>query len=318
MPTTLIIQVLIYSLCFALVWMGAGLVVSAVSDLSKSWKIPAFIISFFLLGILTSLPEITISALAVLHNDPIIVVGNLLGGVIVMFLLVIPLLGALGNGVRIPHQLDRKQLVMTLLVAVSPAFLTADQRLTTWEAVFMIILYACLFAFFSFRQSFWEKIKTSFVHHHPHKGHLFLKVLLGIAILIGASSQIVTSTLYFAQVLRISPFFISLIIIALGTNIPEISIIFRSILNKRKDIALADYLGSASANTLLMGIFTLMHGRTIILPNHFLQRFVFLALGLILFFFFARSKNQLSRFESLALLSVYVGFILFEFVFLSA
>jgi len=317
MANNLLLQTIIYIVCFFLVWIGAGLVVSPISDLSKSWRLPRFIISFFLLGILTSLPEITISTIAILNNDPVIVAGNLLGGVIVMFLGVIPLLGLVGNGVKMPTQLNKKQLIITLLVVVAPAFLTADQKIGQYEAIFLILLYLSLFVMFSFKQSFFEKIKTGIISRKKNSmGHLF-KIVLGVSILIGASNQIVNSTLMFADMFKISPFFVSLIVVALGTNIPEISIVFRSVLSGKKDIALADYLGSASANTLLLGIFTLMHGETIQLPNHFFQRFSFLAVGLILFFFFARSRNTLSRKESAILLSLYLGFIMFEMLLIA-
>lgn len=317
MANNLLLQTIIYIVCFFLVWIGAGLVVSPISDLSKSWRLPRFIISFFLLGILTSLPEITISTIAILNNDPVIVAGNLLGGVIVMFLGVIPLLGLVGNGVKMPTQLNKKQLIITLLVVVAPAFLTADQKIGQYEAIFLILLYLSLFVMFSFKQSFFEKIKTGIISRKKNSmGHLF-KIVLGVLILIGASNQIVNSTLFFADMFKISPFFVSLIVVALGTNIPEISIVFRSVLSGKKDIALADYLGSASANTLLLGIFTLMHGETIQLPNHFFQRFSFLAVGLILFFFFARSRNTLSRKESAVLLSLYLGFIMFEMLLIA-
>ncbi len=309
---------LIYIVCFLLVWVGAGLVVSTISELSKSWKLPRFLISFFLLGLFTSLPEITISSVAILNNDAAIMVGNLLGGVIVLFLGVIPLLGLVGNGVTMPSQLDKKQLIITLLVIVAPAFLTADQRLGKWEALFLIVLYFSLLVMFSIKQSFLEKIKLGLSKKKLHTGVLLLKVVLGIILLIVASNQIVRSTLLFANLLHISPFLVSLIVVSLGTNIPELSIIFRSVITGKKDIALADYLGSASANTLLLGVFALIHGDTISLPNHVLQRFIFLAIGLVLFYFFARSKNTLSRIESAMLFLLYIGFIVFEFVLITA
>lgn len=317
MSTTLPIQVLIYIACFFFVWLGSGLIVPTVSDLAKSWKLPRFVISFFLLGLLTSLPEMTISSFALLQGDPAIVAGNLLGGVIVVFLGVIPLLGLVGDGVRIPNQLDKKLLVITLLVVVAPAFLTADQKLNKWEGIFLILMYLSLLVFFSFKQSILEKVKNGLIKKKRNNLILFLKIGLGMAILIAASQQIVNSTLYFADLLSISPFFVSLIVVALGTNIPELSIVFRSIISGKKDIALADYLGSASANTLLLGIFTVLYGSTIQLPNHFFQRFSFLALGLVLFYIFARSKNTLSRKESGVLLLLYLGFVVFELLVIS-
>lgn len=310
-------QILIYILCFVMVWISAGLVVSAVTELSKSWRLPRFVVSFFLLGVITSLPELSIGVISVLENNPVIMAGNLLGGAIVMFLFIIPLLGVIGNGVKIPVQLDRKQLVFTLIVAVAPAFLTADQRIERWEAIFLIVLYLSLFLFFSFRNSVFEKARNSLTRK-KNKGfkHIF-KIIIGVIILILASNQIVDSTLFFANILNISPFFVSLIVVSIGTNIPEISIIFRAVAKNKKDVALADYLGSASTNTFLFGALTLLYGQTIFLPNHFLQRFAFLALGLILFYIFSRSKNVLSRKESFLLLLLYFSFVIFEIFVIS-
>lgn len=317
MELTLTTHIALYFLCFLLVWLGAGLVVSGVTKLATSWKIPRFILSFFVLGFFTSLPEVTIGTISVMNGDPSIIAGNLLGGVIVMFLCVIPLLGLLGNGVRIPAQLDKQQLMLTLMVVVAPAFLTADQRIGKWEAIFLILLYFTLFLFFSFKQPLLEKIKQGLTKKKKKGAILFAQMALGIGILVVASNQIVDSTLYFAEILRISPFFVSLIVVSLGTNIPEISIVFKSVISKKKDVALADYLGSASTNTLLLGVFTLMYGKTIQLPNHFFQRFAFLAIGLVLFFFFARSKNTLSRKESSLLFLLYIAFVVFELLFIS-
>lgn len=312
MSQTVLVQSILYLVSFVLVWVGAGAVVSAVSQLAKSWKLPVFIVSFFVLGILTSLPEMAIGTTAILNDDPVIMAGNLLGGVIVMFLGIIPLLAIAGNGVKMPSQLDKKQLIITLLVVVAPAFLTADQKLERWEALFLILLYLSLFVFFSFKLAFWQKVSKGLSLKRLKVHHLLLKTVLGVVTLLIASNQIVNSTLFFADLWAISPFFVSLIVVAIGTNMPEISIMLRSVISGKKDVALADYLGSASANTLLLGVFTLMHGQTVQLPNHFFQRFSFLALGLILFFVFARSKNTLSRREGLVLFSLYVGFIVVE------
>lgn len=317
MSSTLIFQITIFIFCFILVWYGSDIVVTAISSLSKSWRLPAFTVSFFILGLLTSLPEITISAVALMNNDPVIIAGNLLGGVIIMFLVVIPLLGLVGNGVKIPTQLDKKLLVSTLIVVVAPAFLTADQKISQWEAAFLILLYLSLLVFFSFRQSFFSKVKHSLSRKKTNSHKFLFKIIIGVLILIAASYQIVQSTIYLANYFSISSFFVGLIIIALGTNIPEIAIIFRSVSKNKKSVALADYLGSASSNTLLLGVFTLIYGKTIYLPAHFFQRFMFLALGLILFFIFARSRNHLSRLESLILLSLYFIFVIIEIYILT-
>lgn len=314
-PESLLLQVVIYMLCFVAVWFGAGLVVGSVTELAKTWKLPTFLVSFFLLGLLTSLPEATIGAISVLSGDAEIMVGNLLGGVIVVFLLIIPLLAIFGNGVKMPTEIGKAQLIHLLVVVVAPAFLIADQRLNRWEGTFLVILYLSMIFSFSSKQSFFEKFRQTFaVKKKKFMGQL-MKIIIGICILVGSGYLIVDLTVHFAGILEISPFFVGLVVVALGTNIPELSIVFKSILSRKKEVAFGDYLGSASVNTLLLGVFSLLYGNTIQLPNHFLQRFSFLVVGSILLYFFIRTKSMLSRKEGAALLLLYAGFILAEIFF---
>jgi cation:H+ antiporter len=304
----------VFLVSFLVIWAGSGLVVSSVSSLARSWKLSAFTVSFFLLGILTSLPEIAIGATSLVENTPAISVGNLLGGIIVLFLLIIPLLGTLGNGVKIPQSLSQKEIFFILAVVLAPSLLTADQRLSPWEGILLIVLYVVLFLFLFNSQSVMEKLANSITKHRKNSALLCVKILVGVVLLLIASHQIVNSTLYFAGQLKVTAFMVSFLIVSLGTNIPEITIIFRSLIQRKKDIALADYLGSAVANTPLMGILSVLYGKPILLPNHAIHRIFFLTLGLILFFIFARSKRTLSRTESLILLSCYAAFLIFEFV----
>jgi cation:H+ antiporter len=302
---------LVYFFSFMAIWLGSGMVFSSVSKLARFWRLPAFTVSFFLLGILTSLPELAIGLTSLASNDPAIGVGNLLGGVIILFLLIIPLLGFLGNGIRMPSALNQKELLLILVVILAPSLLTTDQRLTIWEGILLLLLYFLVY-FFLFGQSSSPKdaakvqpvkIKTSLV---------ITKIVGGVLLLFAGSHFVVNTTLYFANIFEVSPFIVSLLVVSLGTNIPEFSLIVRSLLNKHKDIALADYLGSAATNTLLMGLLSVAHGKSIALPNHFLYRFIILVTGLLLFFIFAKSKRTLSRSESLVLLSGYILFLCLE------
>ena len=72
-------RVIIYFSMFFVLWLGAGLIISAVEKASRILKISTFALSFFVLGILTSLPEIAVGVNSVVSNDPEIFVGNLLG-----------------------------------------------------------------------------------------------------------------------------------------------------------------------------------------------------------------------------------------------
>jgi cation:H+ antiporter len=134
-------------------------------------------------------------------------------------------------------------------------------------------------------------------------------MILGIVLVFVASHFIVSQTLYFSEALRISPFYMSLIALSLGTNAPEISLAIRAVITGKKEIAFGDYLGSAAANTLLFGMFTLMSRGEVLTKDNFLTTFLFIAGGLTLFYWFSRSKNTISRAEGVILFVLYLVFV---------
>ncbi len=308
----MIVQIIVFILCSLVVWWGTGLVVNAVTSLSQSFKISAFTLSFFVLGILTSLPEITIGITALSRNEAPIMVGNLVGATLVVFLLIIPLLAISGGNVRLPKSLHRPQLILSLLTVLTPAILIADRSLHIWEGVFAICLYLTLFIVLSRRESLYEKILAKLRSTRHISQYRLPKIILGMALVSIASGYIVNAAEYFAHALNWSPFIVGLLIVSLGTNIPELSLVIRAAYSRKSEVALADYIGSAAANTLLIGVFSISSRGSIILPNHASVRIIILLVSLVLFYIFIRSKNTLTRREGLVLLLIYVIFVVIE------
>jgi cation:H+ antiporter len=306
----------VYAISFIAMWFGSGLVLSSVVRLATSLRLPRFIVSFFVLGLMTSLSETMIGSLSVIEGKPEIFVGNLIGGVVVLFFLLIPLLAMIGNGVRVPKNFSTPELLLTFTVIISPSFFTLQQKIFPVQGIFLIALYCLLFIFLSSKSSLLEKVTQSFKRKPLKEGPLFLKLGIGFILLLAASHQIINSTVFFSDYFNLSQFFISLIIIAIGSNIPELSLILRSVFEKKQDVALADYFGSASANTLLFGIFSLVYAKPIALPDHVMQRFLFILTGLVLFFFFSRSKSIFSRKEASILIGLYFLFLALEFFYI--
>lgn len=308
-----LVHLSLYIASFFLVWFGAGRVINAISSLAKYWKLPAFTVSFFILGFMTTLPEITIGVTGLTQGDPQIFTGNLLGATLVLFLLIIPLLSLTGKGVSIPvKQINHKELLFILGVSLAPTVFSADNQIAVWEGWVLIALYVALAGTITFQRSVFETLSKSVQKTSSFSLRSILDITAGAVILFFASRQIVSSTLFFADIFQTPTFLVSLIVIALGTNIPEISIIFRSIASKKTDIALADYLGSASANTLVFGILTVIYGRQFTIEADVGLRIWFGLIGLTLFFIFSKTKDRLSRKEALILFSAYISFLIYE------
>jgi cation:H+ antiporter len=301
-------------LSFVAIWQGAGFIISAIDRIARRMKLSSFAISFFILGILTSIPEIAISATATAEHKPEIFVGTLLGGVLVIFLFIIPFLAILGKGIHINHDLDRKHILATLAVIAAPALLAVDQWITNLEGFFIIIIYCLLFNYIQKKHGIFDRAHTEILEFKAYSYLDLFKVAIGIGLVFLSSQFIVNQTIRYSQLLQIPAFYISLLLLAIGTNLPELSLAVRAVLSGKKDIAFGDYLGSAAANSLVFGIFTLINNGEILTTNSFFMTFVFTIVGLGLFYYFSQSEKNISRWEGVTLLMLYLVFVVYEMI----
>lgn len=308
----LLIQALLFLFSFFTLWLGSGLIVRSVDNFSKNIQISRFAVSFFILGILTSLPEFAIGITALAENNPEIYIGNLIGGIPVIFFFIIPLLAILGNGIRLSSSLDKRNLLLCFLVVIAPTFLLLDQTASYTSGFILIILYITLFFFIQKNNGILSKEKNNIFNKKLFSYKEIFKIIVGIIILFVSSNIIVNSTIYFSNIFLISPFIISLLVLSLGSNLPELSIAIRSVILGKNDIALGDYLGSAAANTFLFGLFTILNFGRVITIKSFVPTFIIVLWGLALFFYFSRSNNDISRKEGIFLMLLYFLFISLE------
>ena len=308
----ILLNIGIYLLLFFILWLGSGLIVSSVDAYTKRFRLSQFMVSFFILGIMTSIPEFSVGLASVFENKPEIFVGNLFGGVVIIFLLIIPLLAIIGNGIRINHDYSQDKILITLGVIIAPSVLVLDKKVSNFEGLVLIFLYVLLFFILQKKNG----IMGMFTKHtkiiKKFTGVVLIKILFGIIIVSISSHFILQKTIYFSQLIGIAPFYMSLIVLSLGTNLPELMLAIRSVIQGKKDIAFGDYMGSATSNTLLFGVFTLFNRGGSFQVDNFLKTFVFILVGLSLFFIFSRTKKDISRTEGFILLSLYILFIIIE------
>lgn len=306
------LHIIVFIGSFLLLWLSANLIVDGISSLAKKIALSSFAVSFFVLGILTSIPELSIGVNAVMHHTPEIFVGNLIGASFVLYMLVIPLLAILGGGIRLAHEMSQKVLLLSLSLGIAPIFLILDGKITRFEGLFMTLIYVTLFYIIEKRKNIFEKIHDRILYGKKKGMVTLIKIIAGCAVIFVASKLLVDETIYFSVFFHTAPFLISLLILSVGTNVPELSIAVASVMKKNKEVAFSDYIGSAAANSFFFGLLTLVNGDFSIAAHGFDGTFVIFIAGVSLFFIFTRTKKSLSRREGIVLLFIYVLFILVE------
>ncbi len=307
-------HLLIYSVSFLLIWQGSGMIIQSVHAFSRKLKFSPFAVSFILLGLLTSVPEFSVGLQSVSERNPEIFIGNLIGGITVLFLFIIPLLAIFGKGISLKHELDIKTLAATLGVILAPSALILDGYVSNIEGFVMICLYITLLLIIERKHGIFDKENAKLLSTKVYSPKDFLKLIFGIGLVFVSSTLIVEKTLFFAELINIPAFYISLIVISLGTNLPEISIAIRAVISGKRDIAMGDYMGSAAANTLFFGVFTILSHGEVLTVGNYLTTFMFISTALFLFFVFSATKKYISQLDGLMLLIVYFIFLVLEFL----
>lgn len=154
-------QIFFYLLSFLILWYCSGVIIKSVDHFAHRLKMSSFAVSFFVLGILTSVPEFSVGLNSIINKTPDIFVGNLVSASLVLFVFVIPIMAVFGSGVKMIHQLSDNDLIFALLVVAAPIFLIADNVLTRTESVFLILIYIVLFYFIEKKKGLMQVMKQT-------------------------------------------------------------------------------------------------------------------------------------------------------------
>lgn len=308
-------HIIIYILSFVGIWIGSGFVIRTVEKISGFLKISSFMVSFLLLGAFTSVSELSVGLNSIIGKDPEIFIGNLIGASMILFMLIIPLLAIFGKSIRVSAELQGFNLPASLVTAAIPAIMVMDGNVGRFDAILSLILFFFLVITIQSKDRVIEHIEKVSNKSKVGLGKSLLRIVFGVLIIFISSRFAVDQTHYFSQVLNISPFIISLVVVSFGTNLPELSLVVRSIFMRNHQIAFGDYVGSAAFNTFLFGALILISKQNIVLTNSYVVSLIFLIIALLLFYHFARTKNTISRTEGIVLLLIYFCFLITEYMF---
>jgi cation:H+ antiporter len=305
----------LFVLAFLLIWSCAGFLIGAIERIARYFHRSGFVTAFILLGLLTSLTEISVAFNSSWQGVPQISVGNLGSASLVIFFLIIPILAMFGNGIRLQNTLNKKHLALALGVISLPPLIAATGTLTRLHGVGLIAAYSVLL--YCVSQNHITPPRRGPVKTNGQRLSLLrsLGMLLVSAIIIFLAGRLlVRETIYFSEALLLPSSLIGLLVLSVGTNLPELTIALRAVLENRKTIAFGDYIGSAATNTLVLGVLIMGNGSFVVERLEFMIAASVMVLGLGLFWIFARSKYAISRTEGLLLFLVYVVFLTIQLV----
>lgn len=304
---SIFLNVLILLALFALLGIAADLAVNNIRFIAQSLKLKLFALGI-ILGLFTTLPELAVGINANIEGAGALSVGNIMGGIVVLIGLI------LGTSLILNKKIDTSESLKTIfpasLVILSPFVLGANGNLTALDGFIMVALYAALI-FYIYHQNRDKNLDGSLAIIDKGKvGKAIVLALFGVIAVMMLSHFIVQITLALLANSNLSKLFIGVIIFAIGTNLPEISISLSAWRKKSGDLSLSHLLSSAFTNIFVLGSLAILSPISFKTDLVYYVLVFFVTLMIVLLFIFARTDKKLSRKEGLAMLIVYIIFVI--------
>jgi cation:H+ antiporter len=238
---------------------SADFLVDGSSSIAKHFGVSSVIIGITVVAFGTSLPELTVSAIANLAGSTGISLGNVVGSNISNICLVLGL-AALLMPIRIDRRVFRFDYPFLLGVSLILMILSMVMLFDPPGSGYAIglvdgIIMLALFSLFL-------HVQVKGVHPNNRRtrsreargrllGHLLLTVG-GLAGVMVSAGLLVSSSIAIARFFGIPEIIIGLTIVAVGTSLPELATSLMAALKKRFGIAIGNIIGSNIFNILLV------------------------------------------------------------------
>ncbi len=283
----------------------ADLIVLNIRKIGEKLGIKIFVLGM-ILGIMTGLPEMAIGINSIVNDIAIISFGNLMGGIIVLFGLILSISIILNRKIHTEKKSWPFLIILSFLFL--PLILSLKGELNFFDGLILISGYIALIYYLYKKNNKNTSPEIKIVNKKDINRHIFF-IIIGMIGLVVSSELIVKTTLFILKDYNISAFIIGLIFYSVGTNLPELIIAVRSFKRKIGELSFSNLIGSAMGNVLMLGILSFIKNIEIKIGPSYLFLVIFVLIFFSFLYFFYRSDRLLSRREGFAILFMYLIFI---------
>lgn len=282
------------------------------SRLAKALRISEFIISFFIIALISAAPEATISIIAALKGNSEFGIGALLGSNIADLTLVFGIAALVAiKGISVKSTIMKKDFFYLLLLAV-PFLLGIDGNFSRIDGTILLLSGLLFFFTISIESKMFRKRLDYSRDHSAAKNVLLLGI--AFAAIIVSAYYTVQYGVSFANDLNIPPILVSLTVISIGSCLPELVFSIKAIRSSHSELMLGDILGTVIADaTIFLGIVILISPFSFH-PNIILVTGGAMFLAGLTIIFFIDEEKILTKADAIFLLTFYAIYLLIEFL----
>jgi len=308
----MIIINLILFLIFLLVLIRcAGYSIKYSSRIAKTLRLPEFFVSFFIIAIISVIPEAIISIISAINGSPELGLGTLLGSNIADLTLIFGIVALFSSsGIKVKSKILRNNFFYLILL-LFPLILGVDGSFSRIDGGILLLL-GVLFYVKIYRDSLRFRKKFNHTKKSPIIKTFFL-LLLSLGVLLICAVFTVKYAVNFANDIKLPAILIGITILAIGTCLPELIVSIKAVKNNRDGIALGDILGTVITDaTIVLGLVALISPFSYSPFNIYIMGTAMFLAGVFVTVFM-KSEHTINRLEGLLLIIFYILFVIISF-----
>ena len=292
---------------------ASHLTIVSIEDLIELSSLSEASAGFVILSVMTSIPEMTVAAFAILQGAPGISIGDVLGSNMFNIGIVVGVIAMIGPLEKVRSDFLVEMVDILFLSSAIPIllvlpFLSASLQ-TVRHLIGLILIGVFIFSIYIMTKT--RKTPSADIQgdtmKRKNKKIILIKVAIGIFAVIISTRFAVWSASAIATILGVPPILIGAKIIAIGTSLPELALDVTAVRRGRIRLAIGDVIGSNLSNiALVLGIVLLISPLTVNLTI-FTEILPFLLIITLLLWRFL-TKGGIPKWGGILLIMIYVLF----------
>jgi len=268
-----------------LIW-GADLLINQSERIALKFKIPEFIIGATLIALGTSLPEMAASIAASMNGKPDIAIANVIGSNILNITLVLASVFIISKNITPARDFFAKDSTWALVPVLVFILMIIDGVISRFDATLLLLLMG---AYLLFLLQDAKNIPEEDLEDLDESTFSWIKVIpilfTGIILVIVGAHFTVESASEIARDFGISEWIIGIIMVSLGTSLPELVVSISAAVKGKVDMAIGNIIGSNMANTtIVLGAAALTNPMSINAPAYIFDIATMIVATLLLVF----------------------------------
>ncbi|MFT5086212.1 MAG: cation:H+ antiporter [Candidatus Latescibacterota bacterium] len=238
------------AISFVILAKCADWLIEGAIEVAQHLKAPPMLIGIVIVGIGTTAPELAVSVTAALEGNPEVALGNAIGSVIYDDGIALPMAAFFAPAaILIDRTVLRSAAIFLIIVDVLAYFLAYDGTLGRGEGIVLVLFFVGYLLY-----TYWEQKRVGSSEVMEDAGErrswplvvaLFVGGLAGVLI---SSDWIVAATPVVGIALGVPNVIIGLVMVALGTSIPEIATCIIAARKGQGSLAVGNILGADILN----------------------------------------------------------------------